>query len=161
MVLSLDWKILVKDRSLIKRAVYGGKVAKRYFRNNLRSCMSHLNFRPFLADPEVHTKPGTNSDGSEHYEHALLCIDYVLIVSDNTEIILRNEIGKCFELKEERIGPPKMHLGRHARKLVLGSMIEAWHFSSSQNAKATVNILVIHLKEKGLKLSKIACTNPE
>lgn len=97
--------------------------------------MSHLNFRPFLADPEVYTKPGTNSDGSEHYEQALLGIDYVLSVSDNTEIILRNEIGKCFELKEEWIGPPKMHLGRHARKLVLGSTIEAWHFSSCSMLK--------------------------
>ena len=43
--------------ALIKRALYGGKSAGRYFRNHLRSCMLHLKFQPCLADPDVWMRP--------------------------------------------------------------------------------------------------------
>ena len=39
--------------ALIHRALYGGKSAGRDFRNHLRSCMHHLDFRPCPADPDV------------------------------------------------------------------------------------------------------------
>ena len=39
--------------AIIRRALYGGKAAGRDFRNHLRSCMTHLNFKPCLADSDV------------------------------------------------------------------------------------------------------------
>ena len=39
--------------ALIHRALYGGKSAGRDFRNYLRSCMHHVDFRPCPADPDV------------------------------------------------------------------------------------------------------------
>ena len=38
---------------LIHWALYGGKSAGRDFRNHLRSCMHHLDFRPCPANPDV------------------------------------------------------------------------------------------------------------
>ena len=61
--------------------------------------MSHLNFKPFFPDPDVWMKPEIKSDGSGHYEHVLLYADDALVVSDNSKSVLRNELGKHFELK--------------------------------------------------------------
>ena len=43
--------------------------------------------------------PAIKSDGNEHYEHVLLHADDALVVSENAESILRDELGKYFELK--------------------------------------------------------------
>ena len=60
------------------------------------------------------------------------------MVSDNTESILQNEIGRYFELKEGSIGPPKMYLGAGIRKVKLDNGMEAWAASSSQYVQAAV-----------------------
>ena len=39
--------------ALIHRALYGGKTAGRDYRNHLRSCILHLDFRSCPADPDV------------------------------------------------------------------------------------------------------------
>ena len=92
--------------------------------------MHHLNFKLCLADTKVWLRPGVKSDGTKHYEHVLLNTDDDLVVSENVDVFLRNEIGKCYELKEESIGPPKMHLGESVRKEGLGNLVDAWSFSS-------------------------------
>ena len=89
----------VGKRAIIRRALYGGKAAGRDFRNHLRSCMSHLNFKPCLADPDVWMRPAIKSDGNECYEYVLLYTDDALVISENAESILRYELGKYFELK--------------------------------------------------------------
>ena len=43
----------VGKRDMVLRALCGGKSAGRELRNHLRSCASHLNFKSFLADPDV------------------------------------------------------------------------------------------------------------
>ena len=65
-------------------------------------------------------------------------MDDALVVSDNAESILRNEIGRYFELKEASIGPPKMYLGAGIRKVKLDNGMEAWAASSSQYIQAAV-----------------------
>ena len=77
--------------------------------------MKHLGFTSCLADPDVWMRPALKKDGTEHYEHVLLYVDDALAISEDGESIMRNEIGKHFELKEESIGPPKTYLGASAR----------------------------------------------
>jgi hypothetical protein len=124
--------------ALIHRALYGGKSAGRDFRNHLRSCMHFLNFKPCPADPDVWMRPAIKSDGTTCYEYVLLYTDDALVISENAEAILRNEIGRYFELKEESIGPPKFYLGGRVRKVQLENGVEAWGFSSSQYVQAAV-----------------------
>ena len=84
-------------------------------------------------------RPAKKSDGSEYYEYILLYTDDALVISDNAENILRNELGRYFQLKEESIGgPPKLYLGGHVRKGTLENGVKAWAFSSSQYAQAAV-----------------------
>ena len=118
--------------ALIRRALFGGKAAGKDFRNHLRSCMRHLDFVSCPADPDVWMRPAKRSDGSDYYEYILLYTDDALVVSDNAEQVLRNELGRYFTLKEESIGPPKIYLGGHIRKVQLDNGVECWAFSSSQ-----------------------------
>ena len=76
-------------RALIRRALYGGKAARRDFRNHLRDCMRHLKFEPCLADPDVWMRPAKRADNTEYYEFVLLYVDDALHISENVENILR------------------------------------------------------------------------
>ncbi len=124
--------------ALIHRALYGGKSAGRDFRNHLRAGMLDLGFTSCLADPDVWMRPAKKADGSSYYEYILLYTDDTLCVSENPERVLREEIGKYFELKEESIGPPKIYLGGRVRKVELENGTQAWSFSSSQYVQAAV-----------------------
>jgi hypothetical protein len=127
--------------ALIHRALYGGKTAGKDFRNHLRSCMHHLDFVSCPADPDVWMRPALKSDGSTCYEYVLLYTDDALVISENAEDILRREIGKYFELKEESIGTPKLYLGGKVRRVQLENGVYAWSFSSSQYVQAAVKNL--------------------
>ena len=147
--------------ALIHRALYGGKSAGRDFRNHLRSCMHFLNFESCPADPDVWMRPALKSDGTEVWEYVLLYTDDALVISENAESILRNEIGRYFELKEESIGPPKLYLGGHLRKVQLENGVWAWAFSSSQYVQAAVKNVEDYLSKdenKGWKLPRSADT---
>jgi hypothetical protein len=97
--------------ALIHRALYGGKAAGKDFRNHLRSCMRHIGFTSCPADPDVWMRPAIHSNGSEYYEYILLYTDDALVLGEHAEQVLRKDLGRYFELKEESIGPPKLYLG--------------------------------------------------
>ena len=138
--------------ALIKRALYGGKSAGRDFWEHLRSCMEFLGFESCKADPDVWMRPAVKADGSEYWEYVLLYCDDALVISENGEKVLRDEIGKYFELKEESIGSPSIYLGGKMRKVTLDNGVEAWSFGSSQYVKAAVDNVESYLKERGEKL---------
>ena len=124
--------------ALIHRALYGGKKAGSDFRNHLRSCMRHLGFTSCPADPDVWLREAEKSNGDDYYEYILLYTDDALVISANAEDVLRKELGRYFELKEESIRPPKLYLGGHCRKVQLENGVNAWAFGSSQYVQAAV-----------------------
>ena len=91
--------------AIMHRAVYGGKASGRDFRNHLRPCMQFLNSISCPVDPDVWMRPAIKGDGFKCYDYVLLYVDDALVVSENAESILRNEMGRYFELKEESIVP--------------------------------------------------------
>ena len=117
---------------LIHRAVYGGKTAGKDFRNHLRLCMHYLKFSSCPADPDVWMRLAEKSDGTTYYEYVMLYMDNALVICENAEEILRKEIGKYFELKEESIGRPSLYLGGRVHQVKLNNSVDAWSFSSSQ-----------------------------
>ena len=78
--------------ALIRRALYGGKVAGRDFWHHLRSCMKHLGFESSKADPAVWFREATRKNGEIMYAYVLLYTDDCLVISDKAEAILRGEI---------------------------------------------------------------------
>ena len=137
--------------ALIRRALYGGKTAGRDFRNHLRSCMRHLGFHSCLADPDVWMRPSHTPEGSPCWEYVLLYTDDALVISTRAEHVLRNELGKYFELKEESIGPPSLYLGAHLRKVSLDNHASAWAIGSSQYVKAAIANVETTLSQRDRK----------
>jgi hypothetical protein len=148
----------VGKRALIHRALYGGKAAGRDFRNHLRSCMQHLGYESCRADPDVWMRPAIKPDGTECYEYILLYVDDALAIGVDAENMLRREIGRYFELKEESIGPPKIYLGGQMQLVELSNGAKAWGISSSQYVQAAVNNVEKYLQEHDGKLPKKADT---
>ena len=66
--------------------------------------MEFLGFKSKGGDRDVWMRPATQKDGTELYEYVLLYTDYCLVLSENAESILKNEIGRYFELKPDSIG---------------------------------------------------------
>ena len=85
-------------------------------------------------------------------ENVVLHTDDALVVSENAESILRDELGKYFELKQESIGPPNFYLGRSVRKVTVDNGVEAWAFSSSQYVNAPVKNVEDRLERLGMNL---------
>lgn len=144
--------------ALIRRALYGGKSAGRDFWEHLRSCMEFLGFSSCKADPDVWMRAAVKSDGQEYWEYVLLYCDDCLVISEKGEDILRREIGKYFELKQESIGPPNIYLGGKMSKVTLSNGVNAWAFSSSQYVKNAVKNVEAYLSKKGSKLPARAKT---
>ena len=94
--------------------------------------MGHLGLKSKTGDPDVWMRPATRSDGSITFEYVLLYIDDCLVVADEAESILKDEIGRYFQLKPESIGPPTIYLGGHLRKVEIDGGTLAWAFSLTQ-----------------------------
>ena len=141
--------------AIMHRAVYAGKTSVTDFRNHLRSCMHFMNFTSCPADPDVWMRPAIKSDGSKCYDYVLLYVDDALVVSENVESILRNELGRNFELKEESISPPDHYLGGKVRKVQLENGVYAWAFSSSQYVQTAVKNVEAYLMSDDSKRCKM------
>ena len=141
--------------AIMHRAVYGGKTSGRDFRNHLRLCMEFINFTSCPADPDVWMRPAIKSDGTKFYDYVLLYVDDALVVSENAESILRNELGRYFELKEESIGPPDHYLGGKVRKVQLENGVYAWAFSSFQYVQTAVKNVEAYLHSQDNKRWKM------
>ena len=148
----------IGKRAIVKRALYGGKVSGRDFRNALRSCMNHVGFKSCLADPDVWMRKAEKPDGSKYWEYVLIYTDDCLCISHKGEHVLREEIGKYFNLKEESVGPPTIYLGAKVGYVTLDNGVNAWSLGSSQYVQAAVKNVERHLQEIGGKLPTKATT---
>ena len=61
------------------------------------------------------------------------------MVLHKPEAILRKEIGKHFQLKEESIGPPSQYLGGKLRQVTMENSQECWAFGSTQYVRAAMD----------------------
>ncbi len=138
--------------ALIHCALYGGKVTGCNFWHHLRDCMGQLGFTSSRTDPDVWHRLSKQSTGEEYYEYVLLCVDNVLIISENADNVLRKEIGQHFVLREESIRPPSQYLGGKLREVTLENGNKAWAFGSSQYVQSAVRNVEDHLAKSGEKL---------
>lgn len=146
----------IGKRAIIDRAIYGSRVAGRDFWLHLRTCMEQIGFKSSKGDPDVWYRAATKSDGTEYYEYVLLYVDDCLVVSENAELILREEIGKYWHLKESSIGKPQIYLGGKCREVELDNGTKCWAFGSSQYVQSAVENVKAWLAKSGRKLPKRA-----
>lgn len=135
--------------ALIRRVLYGGKTVGRDFWNHLWSCMKHLGFQSCPADSDVWMREAVKTDSMKYWEYVLLYTNNTLVISEKGKQVLRQELGKYFELKEELIGPPDLYLGRRMRKVQLQTGVKVWGFGSVQYVKAAVKNAENEMRRRG------------
>ena len=67
--------------ALIRRALYGGKLAGRDYWVHMRACMKEIGFTSCQGDPDVWMWECTKDDGSDCWKYFLLYTDDCLIIS--------------------------------------------------------------------------------
>jgi len=85
-------------------------------------------------------------------EYVLLYVDDLLVISESTEKVLRNEIGQHFVLRDESIGPPLQYLGGKLQLVTLDNGVKAWAFGSCQYVQSAVKNVEEHLAKIREKL---------
>ena len=118
----------------------------------------HMGFTSCLVDPDVWMRPAVCPKGVSYYENVLLYVDDALVISHRAEHILRRELGKYFELKEESIGPSDIYLGGKMRQVTLENGVNARMFGSSQYVQAAVRNVETYLEKSGRSLPAKADT---
>ena len=113
--------------------------------------MHHLGFVSCPADPDMWMRLSIKADGTTYFSYILLYTDDALAIREHAEKMLREELGKCFKLKEKSIGPPKIYLGGHVREVLLDNGVKAWAFGSSQYVQAAVKNVEEYLERQGEK----------
>ena len=73
--------------------------------------MEHIEFNLFPVDPDIWMRPGHKRDGSEYWEYVLLYNDDILVVSEHSERLLREQFSKYFELKRNQLAVRSLHWG--------------------------------------------------
>ncbi len=73
--------------------------------------MDILGFVSCKADFDVWCRLVTKSNEQTYYEYVLLYVENCLVILEKPELILRQEIWKHFQLKEELISAPLQYLG--------------------------------------------------
>ena len=115
--------------TLIRRALYGEKMAGHNYWVHMHACMKDIGFTSCQGDPDVWMRPSKKDDGTDVWEYFLLYTDNYLVISPKGRG--SNEIHPKFTLKKESIGPPDIYLGGKLREMTLENGIKAWSFSFS------------------------------
>ena len=85
-------------------------------------------------------------------------MDDCLVVLHKPEAILRKEIDKHFQLKEESIGPPSQYFGGKIRQVNMKNSQKCWAFGSTQYVIAALDNVEEYLSNKGEKLAAKSLT---
>ena len=88
---------------MVVHAFYGCKLEGRDLWMHMGACMDNLGFTSFFSYPGVWMRNSKRGNGTAYYEYVLLYVDDFLVISDNAENVIREDIGKYFELKQESI----------------------------------------------------------
>ena len=122
--------------ALIRRALYGGKMAGHDYWVHMRACMKEIGFTSCQGDPDVWMRSSKKDDGTDVWEYFLLYTDDCLVISPKGRGGANTlyKIHLKFELKEESIGPSDIYLGGKKREVTLKNRIKAWSFFLTNNS---------------------------
>ena len=110
----------IGKNAIIIRALYGDKSAESDYWRHIRKAIDEVGFKSCKADPNVWMRPATKMDGTRYWAYVLvLYVDDLLVIMEDPEDFVRDEIGRCFIIKEKFIGKPDKYLGKKLSKVTL------------------------------------------
>jgi hypothetical protein len=138
-------------QAIIVCVLYSLKSAGASFCNHLADCMTHLGFKPCLADPDLWMLASERpSDGHEYYAYVLIYVNDVLVMHHAAEEILLR-INKYFKMKPGSIGDPDIYLGATIKKMHLHNDLEAWASRPLKYVRALIDTIAKYLTNLGDK----------
>ena len=109
-----------------------------------------LEFQSMRIDPDVYIRKATKDSGQQYYEILLVYVDDVLVVSHDTGAVMR-AIGKEFEIKDGKWGPPEFYLGAGVEKNTIKGE-QYWSMRSDKYVKNAVQTVRDLLKERWTRI---------
>ncbi len=118
-----------------------------------------LGFKSCLADPDVWMRPAIKPDGSTNYEYLLAHVDDILVFS-TAPLLIMDQIGKLYRLKEGSQGKPSKYLGADVVEYYLpdDKSKPRWAFSSAQYVGEAIQTVELELTKSNNYLSTTART---
>ncbi len=134
------------------RALYGLKSAGASWRAMILMFITNtMNFTPTRADPDVYLQVAHKPDGTPYYEYLLVYVDDILALSHDLTGIMK-DIGKEFQIKDNKYGPPTIYLGAGISKFQLMDSSTCWSMDGKQYVQSVVKTVQTLLEEAGREL---------
>jgi len=112
-----------------------------------------LQFVSSLADPDVWMHPAIKDNGEAYYEFIFVYVDDILVLSTNTEAIIKT-IGQAYRLKENSVSLPKKYLGAEIKAFhdPNNPAVEMWSMSADKYLKEALRNLEYDLERADMRL---------
>jgi hypothetical protein len=133
---------------LIVRSLHGLKPASASFRACMAKKWESMGFKLSVADPDAWMRPASKSDGEEHCEHVLMCVDDMLAISaDPMPIML--DIQGMVRFKNDKIEEPSNHLQARLQKKTINGIVKCkaakcWGRNQEHPVEVTIDSTNIH-----------------
>ena len=139
----------------IVRALYGLKSSGARWRDHMASSLRELDFKSCLADPDVWLRPAIKKNGDKYYEYVLVYVDDLLVVSEEPMLVM-DELGKRYTLKDGSVHEPTTYLGAQFGKFKIKTSQdpdkERWSMSSDNYVKQAIKDVEAEVKLMQKKL---------
>ena len=122
----------------VARAPCGLKSASAAFQSSMAKKLDEVNFVSSTADPDVWLRPAIKSDGSEHCEHVLCCVDDILATSTDPGLASEGSKGGTVKFENGEIETPERCLGAELQKKSING-IPCWAITSEECIEAAVD----------------------
>ena len=111
--------------------------------------MDEMGFEYSKADPDIWFISSMKDDSIDYYQYVLLYTNNILAIMQNPEDFIRHELGNCFWVKPNSIGPPTQYLGNKVSYATLENGRNTWSFSSYQYVQDAVKTSSILYPKRG------------
>ena len=95
---------------IVKRALYGLKLAGASFRSFLSGKLDELGFESCVADPDVWRWHAGKFDNTEYHEYFLTYVDDLIVISENAVKVLKT-LSREVKVQNDLIEAPSTYLG--------------------------------------------------
>ncbi len=131
------------------KALYGLKSSGASWRTMFWMFITNkMHFTPTRADPDVYLRVAHKPDGTPCYKYLLAYVDDILALSHDPTGIMK-DIGKEFQIKDNKYGPPTNYLGAGISKFQLMDGSTCWSIDSKQYVQPVVETVQTLLEEDG------------
>ena len=136
---------------VIVRVLYGLKSSGAAYRNHFAETLLEMGFESCYVNADVWRRPRQKKNGDKYREYILTYVDDCLLVSEETDAIIKVLGEETYSYLLKDVGPPVKYLGAKCGKYDLGDS-ETWYMSDETYLHHAIN----EVERKWGNITKIA-----